>query len=104
MAYDLFQGKGARGSAEVDADNWIDHPDAGRYTVHEDSLCIAKDLLLTLLWWKNESQILDLDEDSTQLRAIFYRKSNKRDSGWKCLIACERIASFSLGMIAIPDT
>jgi hypothetical protein len=63
VAYDLLQGKREIESAEVDADSWIDHLDAARYTVHEDSIYIAKGLVLTMLWWKDESQILDLDED-----------------------------------------
>lgn len=63
VAYDLLQGKTDAGGAEVDADNWIDHPDAGHYEIHEDSMRITKDLVLTLLWWKDEAQIVDLDED-----------------------------------------
>jgi hypothetical protein len=63
VAYDLLQGKTEVGCTEVEADSWIDHRDAARYTVHEDSMRVTRDLILTLLWWKDESQILDLDED-----------------------------------------
>lgn len=63
VAYDLLQGKMDAGGAEVDADSWVDHGDAGRYEIHEDSMRITKDLVLTLLWWIDETQIMDLDED-----------------------------------------
>jgi hypothetical protein len=63
VAYDLLQGKMDAGDADVEADNWIDHPEAGRYEIHEDSMHITKDLVLTLLWWKDEAQIIDLDGD-----------------------------------------
>lgn len=46
------------------ADEWIDHPDAHRYSIREDSIRLASDLVLTLLWWRNEQQLLDLDTDS----------------------------------------
>lgn len=51
------------GCEEVDCDDWFAHEDAGRYVVREDSRRIAKNLVLTLLWWEDESQLLDLDED-----------------------------------------
>ncbi len=63
VAYDLLLGKMDAGDADVDADNWIDHPEAGQYEIHEDSFHITKDLVLTLLWWKDEAQIMDLDGD-----------------------------------------
>ena len=63
VAYDLLQGKIDAGDADVEADNWIDHPEADQYEIHEDSLHITKALVLTLLWWKDEAQIIDLDGD-----------------------------------------
>ena len=64
VAYGLLEGKeGAGNGAEVEADSWIDHPDAGRYEIHEESMRITKDLVLTLLCWNDEAQIIDLDED-----------------------------------------
>ena len=50
------------GPLSVDADEWVDHPGASKYAVVEDSL-VSGGLVLTLLWWKDESQILDLDDD-----------------------------------------
>ncbi len=49
---------------DVDADEWIDHPAAHGYCVHEDSVRIGDGMVLTLLWWRDERQILDLDDDN----------------------------------------
>jgi hypothetical protein len=43
----------------VDADAWIDHRSSSRYTICEHSIRVGADVLV-LLWWKDESQILDL--------------------------------------------
>lgn len=48
------------GPTDLDADAWIDHSDAHEYVVKEDSVRIATDTVLSLLWWKNESQVMDL--------------------------------------------
>jgi len=45
---------------DVYADNWIDHPTAHRYGIREDSRKIGNDMVLSLLWWEDESQILEL--------------------------------------------
>ena len=63
VAWDLLQGKAMpSGPVDVCADGWLDHPQAGRYAIREDSRKIG-DLFLSILWWKNERQLLDLDED-----------------------------------------
>ena len=65
LAFGLLRGmKSANAPEDVDADAWIDHRDAGDYIVKEDSVKITPDLVLTLLWWKNESQLRDLLDDS----------------------------------------
>jgi hypothetical protein len=51
------------GPETVDADQWIDDPDAKRHTVVEDSIQGSLGIVLTLLWWKDESQILEADDD-----------------------------------------
>lgn len=51
------------GPEEVDADEWIDHPDAHRYCLREDSVRVTEGLVLTLLWWRDERQILDLEDN-----------------------------------------
>jgi hypothetical protein len=39
------------------------HPRSKWYEVVEDSLKFKDEALLTLLWWKNEKQIIDLVSD-----------------------------------------
>lgn len=53
---------------DVDADEWFAHRDAAQYTVKEDSIISYGELVLTLLWWKDESQLLALrgeDDDES---------------------------------------
>lgn len=47
----------------VDSNEWVSHRDAYRYCIHEDSIMYHQDTVITLLWWKDESQLLDLTED-----------------------------------------
>ena len=68
IAYDLMHGiASVESPQDVCADGWIDHPESGRYEIREDSLRIpipdGPDLVLSLLWWKDERQLLDLDEE-----------------------------------------
>lgn len=68
IAYDLLHGSDLSESpTAVCADGWIDHPDAHRYELQEDSIKFrilnGPDLVLSLLWWKNEQQLLDLEEE-----------------------------------------
>jgi hypothetical protein len=63
-AYDLLRGSNnIEGPTDVQADGWFDHPGSRRYTLREDSLLINHDLVLSLLWWKDERQLLDLEEE-----------------------------------------
>lgn len=48
--------------ADVDADEWIDRDDADEYVVREHSRKVGPDRVLTLLWWKDQAQILALEE------------------------------------------
>ncbi len=50
------------GPTTVDADEWIDDAEASKYTLVEDSMR-AGGVVLSLLWWKDERQILDLEDD-----------------------------------------
>jgi Zn-dependent peptidase ImmA (M78 family) len=54
------------GPDTVDADQWIDDADAKRYTVVEDSVSGSSGIVLTLLWWKDESQILESDDEGDE--------------------------------------
>jgi hypothetical protein len=51
-----------KGPADVRSDNWINHPRADRYWIKEDSLKLTEGSVLSLLWWEDEQQLLDLDE------------------------------------------
>jgi len=67
IAYDLLRGADhVETPTPVCADGWIDHKDARRYELQEDSFKFpipnCPDLVLSLLWWKDEQQLLDLDE------------------------------------------
>lgn len=43
----------------IGAESWIDEPNAGNYTLIEHSIMMAEHTVVTLLWWKDESQISD---------------------------------------------
>ena len=49
------------GPTLVDADEWLDRAGAAQYSLVEDSVRAGAGTVLTLLWWKNEAQILDAD-------------------------------------------
>lgn len=51
--------------SDVDADEWIDHADSAQYVLREHSVRVGK-RLLTLLWWKDESQITDLQAEDDE--------------------------------------
>lgn len=61
VAYDISHGTGRReGPVEVSCDGWIDHPEAERHTLVEDSVSMGAGLVLSLLWWRDERQLLGL--------------------------------------------
>lgn len=61
LAYDLVHGSTTtQGPIDVYADGWFEVRNAGHYEVREDSIRISDRFVLSLLWWKVESQILDL--------------------------------------------
>lgn len=64
VAYDLLKGtEQTEGSVDIYADQWINHRDSRRYSLQEDSIILGKTgLVLSLLWWKNEQQLLNLQE------------------------------------------
>lgn len=64
VAYEIAHGgRRGNGPAEVCSDGWVDYPDAGWYELTEDSIAMGRDLVLSLLWWKNEAQLLAIEED-----------------------------------------
>jgi IrrE N-terminal-like domain len=61
-AYDLLGDSNViEGPTDVQADGWFSHPDARRYTLREDSTPAGHGLVLSLLWWEDERQLLDLN-------------------------------------------
>ncbi len=61
IAWELANGiKTDLGPTSVQADSWIEHPRSRWYEVFEDSIPVSRSAVLTLLWWKNEKQLLDL--------------------------------------------
>jgi Zn-dependent peptidase ImmA (M78 family) len=64
-AHYLLCGSSANeGSIDVSADGWIMSPDSRRYTLREDSIRIGDYYVLSLLWWKDERQLIDIEEDN----------------------------------------
>ena len=61
-AYDILHNGAEENSGEVQANAWFDHPIADRYYLHEHSLRGYADHVLTLLWWKCEKMLIDVDE------------------------------------------
>lgn len=62
QAFELLKGQIPEGRPIIQsADTWIDHPDAGDYSVIEHSRRVADDVVVTLLWWKDERQVRALE-------------------------------------------
>ncbi len=61
LAFGLMEGRRAEEPIDIEASNWIDHPDAERFPISEDSVR-SGDFVLSLLWWKDELQLLELAE------------------------------------------
>jgi hypothetical protein len=51
------------GPESVQADGWLTHPDSAGYELIEDSVKFRDGSILSLLWWKNEQQIIDLMDE-----------------------------------------
>lgn len=64
VADDLFDGaKQTEDASEMYACDWVTPCASGRYGILESSTRITSSLVLSLLWWKDEQQLIDLDED-----------------------------------------
>jgi hypothetical protein len=72
LAAKLLAGTLARSPSPeaVDADEWIDQAGAASYTLIEDSLRTRSGFVLTLLWWKDEAQLLDGSDDEDALAPL----------------------------------
>jgi Zn-dependent peptidase ImmA (M78 family) len=62
-ASDLLHGKPEGRPTPIQADGWIDHPRSKWYEIVEHSVRISPIGILSLLWWKDERQLLDLNND-----------------------------------------
>jgi len=61
VAHELLEGKSvSKSPLEIYGDSWIDHPDARRYSIVEDSIEVREGQVLTLLWWKDERPLLHI--------------------------------------------
>lgn len=58
----LRGGEPHKNPVEVQASDWFTHPRSKYYNIQEDSLRLNADNVLSLIWWKNEQQLLDLEE------------------------------------------
>lgn len=61
-AFEVLYGKMQQKARDIDADEWVNHRDAGEYSVIESSVRISDDCVMSLIWWKNEKQLVDLQE------------------------------------------
>lgn len=77
-AYDILRDGAEEYSGEVHADAWFNHPIANRYSLHEHSLRGYGGHVLTLLWWKRENMLIDIDEYEE-------RKDARRSDSWRGL-------------------
>lgn len=62
LAYELLK-RSEYGEAtdEMDTNAWIDHENAEAYVLVESSVKVTPELVVSVLWWKDQSQIRDLD-------------------------------------------
>lgn len=78
VAYRLLGGEAPpREPVDVRADQWVNHPRSHRYWIKEDSLRTSSGLVLSLLWWEDEQQLVDFDE--YEERRFSERSDRRRD-------------------------
>ncbi len=65
VAYEVLRGAPSTGVSSVCADGWFEHDDADRYNVCEDTVRVGSSNVLTLLWWKDERQLIDFESDES---------------------------------------
>lgn len=77
LAYDLLHGSSQAEPADVYADEWLVSTERRAYSIHEDSAAIAPGVVLSLLWWKNEHPLIEIEEEQERRSS---RRSDGRDS------------------------
>ncbi len=62
FANDVLSGDETDASGDVPASAWFDHEIAERHRIMEHAIRGFQDTVLSLLWWKNERMLLELDD------------------------------------------
>lgn len=62
---------------EVRSDTWFNVRNAANHWIHEDSLMTSDGSVLSLLWWKDESQLIEIDNTIEERGA--WRSDYRRD-------------------------
>ncbi len=64
LAHELLSNDSlTQASEEIDADAWIDHENSADHVLVESSVKVTSELVVSVLWWKDQSQITDLDSE-----------------------------------------
>jgi hypothetical protein len=74
LAYDIARGRADRGTDNVYVDEWLSGA-VERHRIHEDSRRLTDDLVLSILWWTDESPLKEIVERDEQYA---YRRSDWR--------------------------
>jgi hypothetical protein len=61
-AHDILNGSGNEAAGDVKASAWFDHWIAQCHYVHEHSIKAFGVYVLSLLWWRDETMLIELDE------------------------------------------
>jgi len=75
-AYDVLDGREDEALGDVFASAWFDHSIADRHQVHEHSIRAYEGLVLSLLWWRNETMLIELDDYAEERAA-------RRSDSWR---------------------
>lgn len=63
IASELLRGiTGPQQPVAVSSAGWFDYPGSDGYAIQENSFQITPELVLTLLWWKDERQLIEIEE------------------------------------------
>ena len=73
----LSQGSSAPRPRKLGADQWIKNFRADQYWVKEDSIPWVNQSVLSLVWWEDESQLIDLD--NFQEESASWRSDGRRN-------------------------
>ena len=64
VAFGLLRDAGSTsGTDEVDADAWIELPDAGDYSLVESSFKVTPELVVSVIWWKDQAQLEAFEDE-----------------------------------------